>query len=137
MNVTTEPDFTSTQHSNKAKLLIVDDDPMTCQLLSMQLEMEGYPCATLSDPERILELVAAEPPALILVDFHLGTQGGLDLLHTVRSHKGYQGLPVVVMSGMDHRQESESAGANGFVLKPFNLQELVAIIEEVLEQKES
>jgi DNA-binding response OmpR family regulator len=123
------------QHSNGTKLLIVDDDPMTCQLLKVQLEMEGYACTTLSHPERILEAIRTEFPSLALVDFHLGACDGLDLLRAVRSHKECHSLPVVVMSGLDYRRDSELAGANGFMLKPFNLEDLVALIREVLERE--
>jgi two-component system phosphate regulon response regulator PhoB len=118
--------------TGKAKLLIVDDDPMTCRLVKIQLEMEGYPCVTLSDPEGAMEVIATESPELILIDFHLGTRGGLDLLRTIRSHEEYQYLPVIVMSGMDYKRESELVGANGFVLKPFSWQDLLAAIHEVL-----
>jgi DNA-binding response OmpR family regulator len=118
--------------ADKAKLLIVDDDPMTCRLVKIQLEMEGYTCATLSDPERAMEVIAVEAPALILVDFHLGTHGGLDLLRTIRSHEEYRYLPVIVMSGMDYKRESELVGANGFMLKPFSLQDLLATVRGVL-----
>ncbi|UCC87228.1 MAG: response regulator [Anaerolineales bacterium] len=135
--MTNRSDTTSNDCSDKDRLLIVDDDPMTCQLLTLQLEMEGYVCATLSDPERALEVISTESPALVLVDFYLGRQDGLDLLRTVRNHKDYRYLPVVVMSGMDHRQDSELAGANDFVLKPFSLQDLVAVIQGVLGQQEA
>jgi DNA-binding response OmpR family regulator len=118
--------------TGKAKLLIVDDDPMTCRLVKIQLEMEGYPCVTLSAPEGAMEVIATESPELILIDFYLGTRGGLDLLRTIRSHEEYQYLPVIVMSGMDYKRESELVGANGFVLKPFSLQDLLAAIHEVL-----
>lgn len=123
------------EHLNRTKLLIVDDDPMTCQLLSIQLEMEGYTCTTLSNPERILEAIRTESPSLALVDFYLGTCDALDLLHTVRSHKECQSLPVVIMSGLDHRQDSKLAGADGFMLKPFSLRDLVTLIREVLERE--
>jgi DNA-binding response OmpR family regulator len=119
-----------------AKLLIIDDDPMTCQLLALQLEMEGYSCTTLSGPKQAMEVIAAESPALILVDFHLGTHGGLDLMHSIRSHEKYRNLPVVVMSGLDRQKECESAGADGFVLKPFNLQDLLTTIQDVLKRQE-
>jgi DNA-binding response OmpR family regulator len=119
-------------YTGKTKLLIVDDDPMTCQLVKIQLEMEGYTCVTLSDAERAMEVIATESPGLILIDFHLGTHGGLDLLRTIRSHEEYQYLPVIVMSGMDYKRESELVGANGFMLKPFSLQDLLATVQEVL-----
>jgi DNA-binding response OmpR family regulator len=128
----TEPDITTGELLDKAKVLILDDDPMTCRLLSLQLEMEGYPCVELSDPDQLMEVLTAESPALLLVDFHLGSYGALELLQVVRDRDEYCDLPVVVMSGMDHGQESEEAGADGFVLKPFNLQDLLTTIQDVL-----
>ncbi len=130
----TEPDVAPREDIGEIKLLIVDDDPITCQLLALQLEMEGYASTTLSDPEQVLDVIVEESPNLILVDYHLGTHDGLDLLHTIRNHEKCRCLPAVVMSALDHQQECESAGADGFVLKPFSLQELVAIIQKVLER---
>ena len=129
-----EPDIASREEIGETKLLIIDDDPITCQLLALQLEMEGYASTTLCDPEQVLDVIAEESPNLLLVDYHLGTHDGLYVVHTIRNHEEYRYLTVVVMSALDHQQECESAGADGFVLKPFSLQELVAIIQKVLER---
>jgi DNA-binding response OmpR family regulator len=132
--MTIRSDAALQEHSDGTKLLIVDDDPMTCHLLKVRLEMEGYACVTLSHPERILEAVRTEFPSLAVVDFHLGACDGLDLLRAVRSHQECHSLHIVVMSGLDHRRDSELAGANGFLQKPFDLEDLVALIREVLER---
>jgi DNA-binding response OmpR family regulator len=130
--MTTEVDL-----PREAKLLIVDDDPMTCRLIKIQLELDGYICATLSDPELILPTLATESPDLALIDFHLGSLGGLDLLKTIRHSSEYANLPVILMSATDYRRESVDSGANDFVLKPFTLTELTQTIESALEtQKE-
>ncbi len=117
---------------DKPKLLIVDDDPMTCRLIKLQLEMEGYPCETLSDPERILEVIDQAAPDLALVDFHLGIQGGLDLLLVIRNSEMHKHLPVILMSATDYERECRQAGADGFILKPFNWQDIARAIDEVL-----
>ncbi len=122
-----EPDLPA-----KPKLLVVDDDPMTCRLIKLQLEMEGYPCETLSDPERILEVIDQVAPDLALVDFHLGTQGGLDLLQVIRNSEVYKHLPVILMSATDYERECRQAGADGFILKPFNWQDIARAIGDVL-----
>ena len=128
------PGVASGEQRGEVKLLIVDDDPMTCQLLALQLEMEGYSCATLCDAGEVLEVIATQLPDLVLVDFHLGTHDGLALLGDIRNHEACRHVPVVVMSALDHRRESVSAGADGFVLKPFSLQDLVATIQGILER---
>ena len=127
-----KPDIAPGEGASRIKLLIVDDDPVTCQLLALQLEMEDYACTTLSDPGQVLDVIAEESPTLILADYHLGSCDGLDLLRTIRNHKEWRYLPVVVMSGLDHREESQAAGANGFVLKPFRVDELLTTIQDVL-----
>ena len=117
---------------DKPKLLIVDDDPMTCRLIKLQLEMEGYPCETLSDPERILEVIDQSAPDLALVDFHLGIQGGLDLLQVIRTCEAHKHLPVILMSATDYERECRQAGADGFILKPFNWQDIARAIDDIL-----
>ena len=116
----------------KPKLLIVDDDPMTCRLIKLQLEMEDYPCETLSDPERILEILDRTAPDLALVDFHLGIQGGLDLLQVIRNCEAHKHLPVILMSATDYERECRQAGADGFVLKPFRWQDIARAISDIL-----
>ena len=132
-----KPDETPDEPRSQAKLLIVDDDPVTCRLLGLQLEMEGYSCTTLVDPDQVLGVIEEESPSLVLVDYHLGKQGGLDLLHSIRDQEAYRDLPIVVMSALDHRRDSVSAGANGFVLKPFSVQDLMMTIREALEATEA
>ena len=107
--MTAESRSTDEEPRNQIKVLVIDDDPMTCQLLTLQLEMQGNACAAVSDAEQVLAAVAAASPTVVLLDFHLGDQGGLD-----------------------YRQECEAAGADGFILKPFSLQNLITTIEEVI-----
>ena len=137
MMTAASPDITPDTPLDKVRLLIVDDDPMTCRLLALQLDMEGCHCTTVSDPERVLGIIAAESPGLMLVDYHLGRHAGLDLLRSIREHEEYEYIPMIVMSGIDRRQESELAGASAFVLKPFKLPELVTIIQAVLDRQEA
>jgi CheY-like chemotaxis protein len=59
----------------------------------------------------------------------------LDLLQTIRSRAEYSRLPVVVMSATDYQRESKLAGANGFVLKPFNWEDIATAIQEVLDRQ--
>lgn len=129
-----DPETAPGEQLGQIRLLIVDDDPITLQLLALQLEMEGYASTTLSESNLVLDAITQESPTLILVDYHLGTHDGLDLLQTIRNQEETRYLPIVVMSALDHRRESELAGADGFVLKPFSLQDLVATIQQALER---
>jgi len=108
---------------------------MTCRLIKLQLEMEDCPCETLSDPERILEAIAQTSPDLVMLDFHLGTQGGLDLLQIIRNCEEYKRLPIILMSATDYERECRQAGADGFVLKPFNWRDITRAIADILAQR--
>jgi DNA-binding response OmpR family regulator len=120
--------------SDGVEILIVDDDPTTCRLLALQLEMEGFACGTVSDPRAVLSTIAATCPRVVLLDYHLGRHEGLEVLRALRSQEEYTNLSVVIMSGLDYRRECESAGANAFVLKPFTPQTLVETIRRVLKE---
>jgi two-component system phosphate regulon response regulator PhoB len=131
-----EPNAASGKKPSRAKILVVDDDPMTCRLLAAQLEMEGYTCTALSDAQEAWKAIPAESPGLILLDFHLGNRGGLELLRNIRSHHDYRTVPVIVMSALDYHHESELAGADDFVLKPFSVDALLAAVQAVLKRQE-
>lgn len=113
------------------KILIVDDDPLTCQLIATMLKLHGYQSAVLTDPDRILGVIAAENPQLVLMDYHLGTSHGLDVLQRVRDNAASETIPIIMTSGMDYSAEALEAGAEGFLVKPFDWHQLAALIVEI------
>jgi DNA-binding response OmpR family regulator len=109
-----------------SKVLIVDDDPMTCNLLEMILQMENYQTASANyiGQEGITALLDDNEPDLLILDLNLGSQDSLAHVITIRAHKAWRGLPILMTSGIDRRQECLKAGANEFMLKPFNWEEV-------------
>jgi DNA-binding response OmpR family regulator len=109
------------------KVLIVDDDYGSAQLLQLLLEMDGFEariCTSVAD----VFSQATEPVDAFIIDQHLsGGQNGLDLLHAIRNGQAQipAGTPVIVISG-DLRMESKAyqAGADSFLMKPFSPHEL-------------
>jgi len=116
----------------KGKILIVDDEPLTCQLVSKVLKLNGYDATILTDSRQIVEHTLAENPNLILLDYHLGAEFGLDVLDSLKKNPAIAAVPVVVTSGIDHRAQVLEAGAAGFLQKPFDWDELVAVLENLL-----
>jgi DNA-binding response OmpR family regulator len=114
------------------KVLIIDDDPLTCQLLSKMLSLRGFTSATLTDAKLALTTVVTEKPNLILMDYHLGTSHGLEVLAQLRADETSRQLPVIMTSGIDRRSEVMAAGAQDFLVKPFNWGTLAKTIEIVL-----
>ena len=107
-------------------IVYIEDDPGCADLVRDALREL---CEVLSAPDgpRGLDLVAATRPALVLVDLHLPTLTGFQVIEHLRSKPETASLPVVAISARVMHQERERAlalGCRGFVAKPFRLDEL-------------
>jgi CheY-like chemotaxis protein len=114
-----------------AKVLLVEDDATMRSVLSTLLEIEGFTVATIPDHKTIDEIVAlmkSEKPDVILMDVHIRQVNGIDILKKMRLEPEIQAVKVYMASGMDMKQECLSAGANGFLMKPFMPDELIDLI---------
>jgi DNA-binding response OmpR family regulator len=114
------------------KILIVDDEALTCKLIATMLKLQGYVSTSLTDPTKIWDIIADEEPSLIIMDYHLGPSHGLEILQLLKSDQRTKTLPVIMTSGMDYRKESLQAGADEFLVKPFDWQELAKVIDQVV-----
>lgn len=116
-------------------ILVIDDDPTGTQLLLNLLALEGYQGWKLenwTEPVSDLERLS---PDLVLMDVRLSTMDGLQLLRRIRAHPEPRvaGIPVLMMSAENLRVQCQSAGADGFVEKPFELDTLLGAIQHILE----
>ncbi|MFQ5577142.1 MAG: PleD family two-component system response regulator [Anaerolineae bacterium] len=114
------------------KILIVDDEPLTCRLIAKILTLQGYTPLALTDGQRVLEVAEVERPRLILMDYHLGANHGLDVLQALKANRVSGHIPVIMTSGIDREHEALEAGAEAFLLKPFDRNELAAKFEQAL-----
>ncbi len=110
---------------SKTRILVVDDDALTCQLLARTLERCGYEPIVSTGGLPALQLIEAERPALIVSDYEMPELNGAELCAWVRSHEHPEiaDLPIILLtahSGEDHEVECLRAGANDFVSKPVN-----------------
>jgi DNA-binding response OmpR family regulator len=117
------------------KILVIDDDPTGTQLLLTLLKLEGYRGTKLENWADPLSDVEVQRPDLVIMDVHLVTEDGFDLLSQIRDHPDPRlaSLPVLMMSAEDLGAHSLSAGANGFVEKPFDIEILLETIREIME----
>jgi len=116
------------------KILIIDDDPMTCSLLETILQLENYQAASATSFGNILTLLDKEQPHILILDFHLGARETLDQVPLIRANSAWQHLPVVMTSAIDRRQDCLAAGATEFMLKPFDWQEMTRKINHIRDQ---
>jgi DNA-binding response OmpR family regulator len=97
------------------------------ELLKIFLEMEQYETTLIDKFElsTLLDQVRANKPDFILMDVHLNGANGLELLSAVRDHADLNHVQIMMTSGEDCQDECMDAGANGFLLKPYNPMDLL------------
>jgi DNA-binding NtrC family response regulator len=118
-------------------ILVVDDDTVTCELLCEVFAHEGFEASFKHSGEEALAQLAIAPADLLLSDIRMKTRlDGLSLLELVR--RDYDGIPVVLMTAFGSIETAIRAvkeGAFDYISKPFNIDELVAIVRRALNNR--
>jgi DNA-binding response OmpR family regulator len=118
----------------KYKILLVDDEPAILKVFGMKLRVSGYEVLTALNGQEALQLIKSKTPDILLLDLIMPVMDGFELLHEVRT---FSKLPVIVISAKpESYQRAMSLGANDFLAKPFNAEELLKKIEDWLNHKE-
>lgn len=114
----------------KPTLLMVEDDAITSTMLRFLLERDGYTVVHAGDGKQALERIdGMPPPALVLLDVMLPYRNGLQILAHLRSKPEWQEVPVIMLTSDSAEQDIRQAldaGANDYLVKPFNPRELTA-----------
>src|SRR4249919_511787 len=114
------------------RILVVDDEPAILRALTEALTARGYPVRQASTGKQALEIVATDPPDVVLLDLGLPDIDGVTVCRRIR---GWSNVPIVVLSadGDDHRKVlALDEGANDYVTKPYSTPELLARLRAVL-----
>src|ERR671911_755 len=109
-------------------VLLVDDDPQVREVVRINLEMEGYAVREAGNAEDGLAALEDEPPDLILLDVMMPQVDGWEMLRRVQERHGVGAIPVIMFSGKvddETLKRATSRGAQGFIGKPFNPQDLI------------
>lgn len=123
-----------------ARVLVVEDDPDLSRLMATHLASEGYDVARASEAAAALELVGAGCVDVVVLDLMLPRISGDGLLVRLREREGTRDLPVIVVSAKDAvwtRVDLLRLGADDYLAKPFDLDELTARIEALLRRSRS
>src|SRR5262245_21387939 len=118
------------------KILIADDDPVSCQLFTETLESEGFHVEQVASGDEALEHLRDNSHDLLIIDVRMPGISGLEVTRIV--HEKYLALPIVVMTAFGSIETAVEAiheGAFDFISKPMNLAELNKIVARALSQR--
>jgi DNA-binding NtrC family response regulator len=116
-----------------ARVLVVDDDEVTCQLLSEVLEHDGLAVIRETNPRKALASVGHKSIDLAILDIRMPEMSGLELLQRLRER--FPSLPVIIMTGfgsVDSAVEAITSGAVDYVSKPMDVDEIRAAVDRAL-----
>lgn len=111
-----------------ARVLIVDDDAGIREFVRTVLVDEGYQVAEATDGSEALDQVARERPDLILLDLRMPVMDGWEFVKVYRARPGPHAPIVIVTAAMDVAKDAKDIGADGFLAKPFQLDELLGLV---------
>lgn len=117
------------------QVLVVDDSKMVLRIVSKGLAQAGFKVAVAEDGLQALEFLEKEIPDLILSDLHMPDMDGFQLCGALRANSVWSGIPFVVMSTAGERgviRRMIERGACGYIEKPFNIEQLVVLVEKLL-----
>ena len=120
------------------RILIIDDDKVIRENTAELLELEGYSTLTASNGNTGLEKIMKHMPDLILCDLRMPEMGGFTLLGHLGQHLELKRIPFIFFSAKAEKADVKAgidAGAVGYLIKPFELKDLLASIEKCLNSK--
>ncbi len=126
--------------TTKTRILVVDDEPNIVQTLQDRLEMNEYEVFTAGNGREGLKRFEDERPHVILLDVIMPIMDGHEMLEVLRKQPGGQNVSVIMLTARSQSQDIARANACGiddYIVKPFDLSELLEKIESVVEHRKS
>jgi two-component system, OmpR family, KDP operon response regulator KdpE len=120
-----------------SRVLVVDDEPQIVRALAINLRARGYEVCAARDGCGALQLAAAHPPDVVILDLGLPDLDGVDVIAGLR---GWTTVPILVLSGRSDstdKVDALDAGADDYVTKPFGMDELMARLRAALRRNTS
>ncbi len=124
--------------SDKATILIVEDEPAIVELVSFTLRSAGWETFAVSNTADAWAFITRRMPQLVLLDWMLPDQSGLRLLSRIRGDRQFSSLPIIMLTAKSMEEDKIAGlehGADDYVTKPFSPRELAARIKTVMRRK--
>lgn len=114
-------------------ILVCDDDESILEILVLILTNYGFSVIPEKNSRNIFSLIERGKPDLVLLDLWMPLLNGDEVIKTLKSNEATNSIPVILISAsIEAKNVAEETGADGFIAKPFQLQELMGLIENKL-----
>jgi two-component system, chemotaxis family, chemotaxis protein CheY len=116
-------------------ILTVDDTASMRQMISFTLNSVGYDVVQASDGAEGLKLAKEHKVDLVIADLNMPNMDGIALVQSLRTLDAYKFTPILMLtteSQQERREQGKRAGATGWIVKPFNPEQLLHVVKKVL-----
>ncbi len=114
------------------KILVADDDPAIVDAIQFMLEEAGYSVESTVDAQKVEKMLNIQP-GLLLLDIWMSGMDGRDICKALKSQDKTKNIPIIMISAnKDTEKLSKLAGADDFISKPFEMQELLEKVERYI-----
>jgi two-component system alkaline phosphatase synthesis response regulator PhoP len=117
------------------RILVADDEPALLRLLEFVLGRRGYVIQGVSNGDAAIDVLKSECPDLAILDVMMPGRDGFEVLTFIRETDHLAGLPVVLLTAraqLDDIQQGLSLGADAYLAKPFDPEELLSVVESLV-----
>ena len=117
------------------KILAVDDSASMRQMVSFTLKKAGYEVTEAKDGSEALAIAKKDKFDAVISDVNMPVMDGITLIRELRTLDDYKFTPLLMLtteSGLDKKSEGKAAGATGWIVKPFNPDQLLAVMKKVI-----
>lgn len=118
-----------------ATILTVDDTASMRQMISFTLHSAGHEVIQAADGKEALKVIEGKKVDLVIADINMPNMDGITLLKSLRALADYKFTPILMLTTESQeakRQQGKVAGATGWIVKPFNPEQLLTVVKKVL-----
>ena len=124
------------KEQEQAKVLIIDDDPAIGEMLKTLLEFSNYKAAVSDKPLQAKENIIRHEVDIVILDVRLSGVNGTDVCAELKKDEEISHVPILMMSALTGAEKTcKKAGADGFISKPFEMDELLKTLQEVMKSQ--
>ena len=121
----------------KIKIMVVEDDVAASTFIAEVLKMGGYEAVVVNDSSRAMDVANSTLPQAILLDLMMPPPDGFKLCRMLRADPTFQRTPILIVTALDNTDSkivAIGAGANDYLVKPFQIDDLIAKVQRLLEE---